>query len=58
MDDNKPRRAETMAQLQRQIDALMKLCGEQLKKIDRLQLENARLRRLLAGRGDGEPGEG
>lgn len=43
----KAKRAETIAQLQRQIDSLMRLCGEQLRKIQKLEKERERLLRTL-----------
>jgi len=50
--DSKQKRAETVTQLQRQIESLMKLCGAQLEKIHRLELENARLKRRKEREGE------
>lgn len=53
MDSAKAKRVETVAQLQRQLATLKSLCGFQLEKIQKLKLENARLRRGLEKR-DGQ----
>lgn len=45
---SKTARTVTVAQLERQLDALLRLCGEQVKKIDLLQRENARLKNRMA----------
>lgn len=42
------KRPATAQRLQRQIDALTRLCGTQLEKIGKRQRENEKLRRQLA----------
>lgn len=50
------RRAQTVGQLERQIDSLLRLCGAQLERIRRLENEREKLRARLAAK-EGEAGE-
>lgn len=50
------KRAQTVGQLERQIDALLRLCGAQLKRIRRLEKEGEKLRARLAAK-EGKAGE-